>query len=506
MKTYALASLLLSLLIIIGCDNEKDKAQNLIIGIGHENCQFPTITLKSFHESLSDSKTIEGKQYFGMIVGESLVEDEGTFETVHASVHTRCLEAPGLYELYLSTKVQCKLIVNDQEESSFIVNELNTNKIIDYPCEFQPGEYHLTIVSRSQLADLELVEVPIPTFQKPVDYLSWYKSNLKPANLITDTVDGEMETLLNIGWRISPSIRENLDDIISNPRLWKQDEQRELSSYLESIETYSSKYLNGYYNKKPIYLIKGASSYIYEIEIYNPSRMLCKAVIADIWNNEKFTEARFVKGIESIFSDAYRLKHSYSAMLFLEAYRLEEWALISIQQANTKGLLSKVTIKAIAEIISDAGDLYSHGHSALLRSCFDMEKAFKYEQLQSMVTDSMFSSKPSFHKGKVKDCMELYGLQRILHYKAKLNTFLQADPEIVANDINAYFNDGIKLIENSEMMNATIDLNQKFESLRNDILKDVYFQAFIPYNFSELYEQFLKTTTIFNKVCDALRE
>ncbi|MBW8017816.1 MAG: hypothetical protein FVQ82_16710 [Planctomycetes bacterium] len=353
---------------------------------------------------------------------------------------------------------------------------------------------------------IDLPKVPAPDFKEPVDYIAWYKLQIKPTYLITTSKDKEMEALDEIGWQIPRNAKKQLDTIVLNPRLWKKDEYKELASYLDSMKIYSSKHLTGYYHKKPIFKITEDSDHIFKVVIYTHTKMFCRTMIADIWNENEFSTSRFLKGIDAIISDAKLLKKSSSGFLYLEACRLEEWAYNSIYQAAKDGLLSADDKKSLAKIISDACNPNTSDEIKLLKSCFATEKASNYDILQLMVSDSK-SSKPKFDKSKVEKLMQFfYGKMSYEKYYNKYKAFLKDDPADILNDIDAYFNDGINLIANSEVFSGEEDLAKEIDLLIKNIMKKTYFQAFSLYHFPILYGQLKKTRTVSIKACSVLKD
>ena len=353
----------------------------------------------------------------------------------------------------------------------------------------------ITFVARPSVIAFE--KPPFPDFKNNVDYLSWFRDQLKCVDeenareeysLFFKNPNDPMPRLL----KPYKSLREQIDRIISEPRPWDANKFEDLNEYLSDIQPFLDAYIAG--TQKKHFCIDIPEDVNNMIDIPLPhlekSRVLTRAMIARAWKKDHFFSESFASNIGLALGHAYHINEGATLAEYLVANYEKDILYESILAALNQNLLNPSLIEDV-KVFLDCCD--SDNICNKLATTLFSEQAICFDLLQDMTKRKLLSItfKPRFDRKKVDFWLNLFG-----YYDGSFdcserpkfpNDILSEDPGIIAQKIEGYYTGCRNLIPNEFDPNyntAFQKLNSKY--FGNSIFFDVF--PMFKINYTKYYE------------------
>jgi hypothetical protein len=301
--------------------------------------------------------------------------------------------------------------------------------------------YLVTALLLGQAAPPLVVEdPPPPDFETHVDYVQWYKDQVKLVD--ADNAYQEYQAFLAPGRQpqVPDRARGQLSELVESPRTWRSHEFPELANWLRRIDPQLEIYIAGTKHKFFVQPVTDNHKFLCELiyALMRPSRLLSKAMIVRAWQIDgEFNGGRFVDHMKHIHRHANLFAQSLTLIEQIVAIRIKSLAYQSTIRTVEAELLTEADLKAMLSFLREE-DLQPAGRG-LTRSLYT-ERALTYEALQVACTEDgrlqrRFSRSDIL---KTHDLIKQMG-EGGLAPEDKIEALLSEDPEHLSQQVQGYF-------------------------------------------------------------------
>ncbi len=246
----------------------------------------------------------------------------------------------------------------------------------------------LTVLLLGQSAPPRAVdEPPPPDFKIRIDYVQWYKDQVKLADV--DNAYQEYQAIMSPDRQpqAPDSVYGQLSELAKSPRAWRSNEFPELASWLQETDPHLETYIAGTKHKSFVQPVTNDPKFLSELilPLVAPSRLLSKAMIVKAWQIDGgFNGDRFVSHMKHIHRHANLLGQGLTLIDQLVAVATKSLAYQSTIRAVEAELLTEADLKAMLSFLREE-DLQPTVRG-LTRALY-AELAITYESLQVFCTE-----------------------------------------------------------------------------------------------------------------------
>jgi len=338
---------------------------------------------------------------------------------------------------------------------------------------------------------------PFPNFKNNVDYVNWLRDQLKCKN--EENAREEYSLFFNdpndpMPRLVKPykSLREQIDRIISEPRLWAAEKLEDLNEYLSILGPFFDAYIAGTQKKCFCIGIPEEADSLIDITLphLENSKILTRAMIVQAWKKNHFCSEGFAGKIGVALKHAYHINKGTTLAEYLAASYEKNILYDSILAALNQNILDSAATKNIKVFLRcfDSDNVCNKFADTLF-----IEQASYFDMLQQMTRRKLLSItfQPKFDRKEIRHWLNVFGYfdESFNNLKTLFpESLLSEDPKMIAQKIEGYYTACRALILNGFNPNYNTvfqDLNSKY--FDNYIFFEIFPMIYI--NMNKYYER-----------------